>query len=80
MLGASALIAAEDSLQFAIKGSRKVSKIRIVLAPNDTYVVEFWNGRGAKLEKVAELHGVHVEQLHDVIESQTGLSTRMRNR
>jgi hypothetical protein len=78
MLGAHQLAGDDNSLQFAIKGSRRVNKIRIVLDDDDTYTVEFWKVRGADWRKVAEHSGVYVDQLHELIERETGLYTRMR--
>jgi len=75
MLGAHEFVAGPDSLQFAIKGSRRASKIRIVLDEDDTYNVEFWTGRGVDMHRFAKRSGVYVEQLHELIERETGLFT-----
>lgn len=81
MLGAHDLVAWPDGLQFAIKGSpKKVTRIGITLAPDDTYTVTFYRGRGVNIAKVAEFEGVYVDQLHDVIEEETGLYATMHRR
>ena len=78
MLGASALVGSEDSLQFSIKGCRTINKIRIVLTPADTYTVQFWKmGRLANMKLVREVEEVYCDQLHGVIESHTGLYTSL---
>ena len=75
MLGAHEFVAGRDSLQFAIKGSRRARKIRIVLDDDDTYTVDFWTGRGADMHRLAKHSGVYVDQLHELIERETGLFT-----
>jgi len=80
MLGASDFVYDESSLQFSIKGSRVANKVRIVLDPDDTYTVEFWKGRGIKMARVSEFDGVYADQLHDLIESETGLYTSLKPR
>jgi len=78
MMGAYQLVALDDGLQFAIRGSRAVSKIVIKLdAGTDTYTVSFHTGRGLALKLVSESDGVYVDALHRVIESATGLATRL---
>lgn len=77
LLGANTFMGDVDSLQFRIKGSpKKVNTIRIVLAANDTYTVEFWYVRGLTLKMVAKEEGVYVDNLHSLIELKTGLYTK----
>lgn len=81
MLGAHDFVGWPDGVQFAIKGSpKKVTRIAIALAPDDTYTVEFFHGRGINIAKVAEHEGIYVDQLHDLIEHETGLYATMRRR
>jgi hypothetical protein len=81
MLGAHEFVGWPDGLQFAIKGSpKKITKVWIALAPGDTYTVRFYRGRGVNLAVVAEHEGVYVDQLHDIIEHETGLYTRLARR
>lgn len=82
LLGASQLVGGENFLQFSIKGCRKINKIRIELDPSDTYTVQFWKiGRGGEnVQKIAEREGVYCDNLHDVIELETGLYTTFHAR
>lgn len=78
MLGARDLVLVENGVQFAIQGSpRKVSKVRIVLEPDDSYAVEFYTGRGINIRPLAAYDGIYVDGLHELIEQETGLYTRL---
>ena len=79
MLGAQNLLGSEKGLSFKIRGSRKVSRIRIELAADDTYTVTFLKitGRALNVKTIATEEGVYVDSLHRVIESNTGLRTRL---
>lgn len=79
MLGAQQLLGDANSLQFKIRGSRKVNKIRIVLDPSDTYTVTFYKvtGHGLTVKEIASLSNVYVDSLHRVIETHTGLYTSL---
>ncbi len=79
MLGAKNLINLGNGLRFDIKGSRKVNKIAITLSPDDTYTVTFYkfNRRTLDCPTVAEYDDVYVSMLCDLIQSQTGLATRL---
>lgn len=87
LLGASQIVARENGLQFAIRGSRKVNKVVVVLDPSDTYTVEFWKMTKMTFTKKGELKGgpvlvsshenVYVDSLHTLIESETGLYTSL---
>jgi hypothetical protein len=77
LLGAHSLLAGPNSLQFGIRGCKRGNKIRITLAPSDTYSVELWRVKGAEVAQVGEtVEGVYVDSLHDVLENLTGLYTR----
>lgn len=81
MLGAHTLVAGNfdvdggklPGLRFFIKGS-SVRTILITLNGSDLYDVKFSN---RKFEVVATEENVHFESLHAVIESNTGLYTRL---
>ena len=78
MLGASQLVGTPDALKFSIKGCRRINKIQIVLAADDTYTVQFWKlGRGGFIKLVEQVAGVYVDSLHRVIETHTGLYTSL---
>lgn len=79
MLGAHEFVVWPDGVQFAIKGSpKRVTKIWIALEPDDTYAVEFFRGNGINLARAAAYRGIYVDQLHDLIERETGLYTALR--
>jgi len=86
MLGAYHLAGDANSLQFGIKGCRRINKIGIRLDPDDTYTIEFWRiGKltvrhgtvSENIVKVSSYQGVYVEDMHDVIKEETGLETRL---
>lgn len=80
-------------LSFRIKGSKKVNYIKIKLENDDTYTLTFSKIRkvdplkalsmnqeqyyAAANKIVAEVKGVYFDDLHDIIESRTGLYTRL---
>ena len=81
MVGAHSKCARHRGLQFAIKAKAKngINRIDVVLNESDEYEIAFWKyqPRGFKMKLIEEVTGLGVEQLHDVIESVTGLATRM---
>lgn len=77
MLGAKHLLGDETSLQFSIQGCKEINKIQIILDPSDTYTMKFWKIRGADFKLVKEVNEVYCDQLHDMIESITGLATSL---
>lgn len=74
MLGARDLVAVEQGLQFAIRGTKVANKVRV---GDDTYTVEFWKCRGLNQKLVSSREGVYVDRLHATIEAQTGLRTSL---
>lgn len=81
MLGASGLVMGSDqlpSLTFKIKGSRQASHVSISFdAGLDLYNVRTFTLRGYKLSNDKTTSGVYADQLHTVIESHTGLYTKL---
>lgn len=77
MLGAHTMSFTVDALNFRVKGSKKANHIEIKLDADDTYTVTFRTIRGLKVKLVAEQSGVYVDNLHRVIEAETGLYTRL---
>lgn len=74
MMGAHNLIASPDALSFKVRGSRKANHIKVLLAGDDTYTVEFGKiGRNWSFKVAAEVAGVMVGNLHATIEAHTGL-------
>lgn len=85
MLGAHSLLDCGDGLSFRFKGSRrvderKVNYCKITLDPTDTYTVEFWKlGRAVTTDPklVSKTAGIYCDQLHTLIETETGLYTSL---
>ncbi len=82
LLGASQLIGDATSLMFSFKGCPRINKIRITLTPDDLYRVEFFKFSPTKLtcNVVSSHEGIYCDQLHDLIESETGLYTTFNPR
>lgn len=76
MIGANGFVSSTDSISFKIRGSTKVSHIRITLTPADTYTVKFQKVRGRTVKDVSTDEDVYCDSLHGLIESRTGLCTR----
>ena len=78
LLGASALAGDHNSLQFSIKGCKRINKIRIELNALDTYTVHFYKYNRSTFEcpEVSCVDFVYADNLHSVIESETGLYCR----
>ena len=80
MTGARDFLGGPDALQFSIpRNASKANKVRIVLAGDDTYTVEFWSVRrhGLDCRQVYGLAGVYCDQLREIFEAQTGLRTSL---
>ena len=89
LLGARTLVDLNDGLLFHIQGSEKVDAIQIILHPSDTYIMTFWKieTETRKLtteipfttmtwKKVQTIDQVYWDDLHHLIEEETGLYTR----
>lgn len=78
MLGANDITLLKNGTSFKIKGSRKINRISIALNSMDTYDLTFYKQGGiAKLKVISTVKDVYFDQLHTVIEKETGLYTRM---
>lgn len=77
MLGAKTLLDCGDALSFRIRGSKAVNYIKITLTPMDVYDMEFGKVWGHHYTVKATHEGVYVDQLHKLIESETGLYTKL---
>lgn len=80
MLGAHNLLDCGDGLSFRFKGYRKANYCKITLDPTDTYTVEFWKlGRAVTTDPklVSKTAGIYCDQLHTLIETETGLYTSL---
>ena len=67
----------EKALSFRIKGSRKVNYIKISLTPADLYDIEFGKVWGLNYKVVKTVEGVYADMMHDLIEQNTGLYTKL---
>ncbi len=78
MLGAKNLAGDEKSLQFDIRGSQRFNRIKIQLNGKDLYDVTFYKivKYDVKDKKVVE--DIYFDQLHEVIERETGLYTKLK--
>lgn len=76
MLGAKNLAGGENYLSFRIRGSKKVNYVKISLNTNDLYTMEFGKVWGLKYTKKTELENIYADQMHEMIERETGLVTR----
>ena len=76
MMGAKDLIGGDDYLTWKIgRNAKGVTHIKVTLDPTDTYTVEFIKvGRAPKFDvrTLAEHSMVYFDQLHKLIESETG--------
>ena len=84
MLGAKDLVGSETEkfLQFKVgRNAKSVSHIRVTLTPADTYTVTAYRMRRSKgvleSKELDTREDVYVDSLHSVIESLTGMYTRM---
>lgn len=75
MVGAHTLVNEGDALSFQIKARAQngIKKIKIRLAPSDTYVVSFMTVRKGDVKVVSEVEDVYVDSLKRVLETTTGL-------
>jgi len=78
MMGAFNLIDHGDALSFKFRGSRKANYLKITLAGDDTYTMDFLKlGRNFSIKEVASFSGVYASNVKSVIESTTGLYTSL---
>lgn len=78
MLGVHTLVDHGNGLSFKFKGSKTANYMRILLDDGtDTYSVEFRKLVKWDSKLVGEFDGVHAGQLHELIESTTGLCTSL---
>jgi hypothetical protein len=73
--GRDAIVGECPGLRMRIRGSQSVNMIEILLHPSDTYIVHCFKVRGDVVREVSEDRDVYVDNLHQIIESRTGLYT-----
>ncbi len=77
MLGSKNLMDCGDALSFRIRGSKAVNYIKISLNGKDLYDMEFGKIWGHNYKVVATHNDVYADMMHDLIESETGLYTKL---
>ncbi len=78
MTGAKNFVAGEQALNFRIgKNASKANMVRISLASNDTYAIEYFNQRGIECKSVGFVNGLFAENLCTAFEFFTGLRTSL---
>lgn len=75
MIGAKDFVLIENGVQFGwpSSGAGSANKVVIKLEPSDTYRVQFWWIRGAKMKLIREVEDIYAEQLVPLFERETGL-------
>lgn len=78
MIGAKNLLATENSLSFKImRNAKGVSHVKITLTSMDEYDMQFLSCRAGNVKIKSEVKGRHFNELHETIESNTGLYTKL---
>ena len=76
MTGARQLLAIDSGLRFRIPAaSDKINLVKVTLAADDTYTVEFYTVRGTSSRTVAAIDGLYADGLARVFTDRTGLHT-----
>lgn len=76
MTGAKNFTGSADSLNFRLPSNFAtygINAVRITLDRCDTYSLNFWKVRGAKLVEMADETGVYVADLRETFTRRTGL-------
>ncbi len=79
MYGVKSMVYGENSLMFAIgRGAlNKANKVRVTLAADDTYTVEFFSVRGASCFDKGVSFGVYANSLRETMKRATGFDTSL---
>lgn len=82
MTGAKDFVGGANYLMFAVPASmtkNRINKVRITLAENDTYTMEFLkcNYRKHTFDTLANVENVYHDKLQDVFTEETGLDTHL---
>lgn len=80
MTGAKQFVGSERALQFSIGrgATNKANKVRVTLATDDTYTIEFFNLRGVNYKPCGEpVERVYADRLQAVFTEATGLDTHL---
>lgn len=78
MIGVSGLVVVDNppgvQISFKARARDMINRIRITLAPSDTYTVEFGKVRAGAYKKIDEVNDVYNDMLKRIIEKRTGLA------
>ena len=78
MIGAKNLIAGKDYLQMRLgKNSGNWNALKIALNGLDLYNMTFYKIRKLTITKEKTVDNIYCDQLHDIIEDETGLKTSL---
>lgn len=80
MTGARDFVGLENGLVFALPQRlcvNKANKVRVRLASDDTYTVEFFSIRGQNVRTISDHSMVYADNLAQLISDQTGLAVRL---
>src|SRR5690349_11611886 len=79
MIGASMLVAREDSLTFKVGrgAANKITHMRVTLTADDTYTVTGYQYRKLEMKKVIESYGVYADSLRRIIGAMTHFATTL---
>lgn len=79
MTGARNFVGSHRCLQFTIgRGAHDgINRVRIELAPSDTYTLTFYRVRALKFTVVATVYGVYADQLRATFTAATGMETSL---
>ena len=77
MTGARDLVALESGLQFSFpKAKQGINRVKVVLKPNDLYVMSFYKVRGCECV-LRDMQVADAEDLQRVFTAVTGLDTHI---
>ena len=74
MINARDFMILQPGAQFRFSGCRQANVVKIKLADDDTYTVDFWKNSGIDWTNVETIERVHAAQLKETIEDFTGLA------
>lgn len=78
MTGAKSFVAGTDCLTFRIgRNASKANMVKITLAGDDTYTVDFLNYRNFDVKAIGTAACVYADQLRAVFTANTGMATSL---
>jgi hypothetical protein len=77
MIGASHLGYGDNFLQLRFKGAKGMNSLRVTLAGDDTYTLEFYNIKKIDFKLVKSVESGYADSLQQVFTAETGLYTRV---